>query len=710
MTLEKILDDLTLGLINQQGAINYLNNKQNKKLINYFIHRDKVTSEPLTQSELSQLNAIVNILQIVDNSSGSPISDDHYDILQEMLIDGGIPRLAGTIEINDSKKESHTYKHLRGTLDKIYYLGDDEKRTNPSRKYLSEWIKRTERLYEKITGNKIDLMEYKIMVTPKFDGGSAVLEVDSEGKCMWLTRGDTKNNRASNVTHILSQFNDLYNDSSDVGIKFEIMMTEENKDYINEVYRDRFYKNSRQVVTSTLNSKDPDFKADYLYPVALRITKVGDDMESIHPDLITKFPSLACSLSDTERIREFANKHKYVEYNKMRFRTDGVVITLVDPELRKILGRDNDINNFEVAYKFTEEIAYTTVRGIEFDTSNFGFICPVLVVEDVVLKGNTINHISLSNKERFDELNLNYGDMVKVSYDIIPYVTLDDKCIRSNKKRVEFINNCPKCGSELDLGVVQVQCKNKNCPAIIIGRILNYCETLRIQNIGSQTLDALYNNGFLKNGIRSLYKLKKHNLDIEELDGFGRLKTRKIISEVEAKRRLKDYEVFGAIGIEALSTKTFKTIFLEFPYNTFIHLIENREFDTMKNKLLSINGIGNAKADALINHVKYADDRKELFKLLKELSIEETFGKAKLTKGIMVFSGLRPTADEEEMLTSWGWELSNSWTNKAKYLIIPEKEYTSSKVEKAKSLGIPVIHTGNTRIVIVLKQVIPNLM
>ena len=61
-----------------------------------------------------------------------------------------------------------------------------------------------------------------------------------------------------------------------------------------------------------------------------------------------------------------------------------------------------------------------------------------------------------------------------------------------------------------------------------------------MQNIGYQTLDMLYSSGFLNHGIRSLYKLKKKSHDIEDIEGFGKIKTRKMIKEIESKRKLKD--------------------------------------------------------------------------------------------------------------------------------------------------------------------------
>lgn len=383
------------------------------KRINYYAHIENISKEPLKDSQLQELNAIVGILQILYNSSiDSPVSDSTYDTLQEMLIDMGIPRLTGSVEINDSKKVSHRFKNLRGTLDKTYYLYPDEPRTNKSRKYLDEWIKSAEALYKKNTGKDIDLNKVKIILQPKFDGASCILEWNLD-KPIWITRGDTRNNRASDVSHIMNIFNDVFCGDEESGQKFEVMMTEENKNKINELCRSKPYKNSRQVVTATLNSNEADFKADFLYPVPLRIMKPGDEFEQIHPQLIEKFPTMICTFGDRDKIKEFANNNRWVNINGMRLRTDGAVMTILDDNIKRALGRDGDINNFEVAYKFTEEYAYTKVKRIEFYVSEFGFITPVLVTNDVILKGNTINHISLSNKERFDELGLCYGDEVK---------------------------------------------------------------------------------------------------------------------------------------------------------------------------------------------------------------------------------------------------------------------------------------------------------
>lgn len=712
MTFESINEALSSGMMKPDDARALIIDKDHLQRIRYFVRLSDIRKEQMKDSQLQELNAIVNILQtLYTSTAGSPITDSDYDTLEEMLVDMGVPRLTGSVEINSANKVEHTFKTMRGTLDKVYSLTPDEVVANKSRKSLDSWIASISAKYFQSTGDRLDFNTVPVTLTPKFDGASCILEI-TNAKPLWLTRGDTGVNKASDVSHIMKVFNDVWATSDEnMAIKFEVMCSEESKDSINEFYRLHPYHNSRQIVTATLNANEPDFKVDYLYPVPLRVIREGELVEQIHPKMFSDFPTAVCLLGDREVIRNFAYSHKYViTTSGHHLRTDGVVITITDPEIQKILGRDNDINNFEVAYKFTEETAYTTVKDVEFYASAFGYITPVLVTNDIILKGNTINHISLSNKERFDELGLHYGDQVKILYDIIPYATIDDRCKRvRNGRLVEFIKNCPSCSSELDLDTNVVQCKNPNCPSRIVGRILNYCANIRIQNIGTSTIEALMDEGLLKNGIRSLYKLRNKRIEMELIPGFGKIKTRKIISEIEAKRRLKDYEFFGALGIESLSTKTFKSIFENVKLNDVLDMIKVKNYDKLFIELISIQGIGEAKAKSLVDYLKDSKNAKELEKLLEEVSLIQTFGISKESNGRIVFSGIRPDNDTERLLINNHYEVSDSWSNSAKYLVVPRNDYTSSKVSNAKAKGIPIIALNGRSMIDAIVQDIPGM-
>jgi len=693
LTFQKILEELATKRISPQEAKELLKEKTAWKTINYFIHHDEFSREPLSDSELSQLQAIVDILQIIYTSEiESPISDEDYDVLQEMLVNMGIPRLTGSIEINDSSKASHKYTSLRGTLDKVYYLSKNDVSTNKSRKYLDDWIKSAEAKYEKVTGKKIDLNNEDVCLQCKMDGTSVVLEVGD--RMLWLTRGDTRNNRATDVSHIMNIFNDLYRSDKNCGIKFEVMCTEENKEKINELLADKPYKNSRQVVTSTLNSVEPDIKAEYLYPVPLRIIYPGETIEEIHPDYLKKFPYKICKLGDRETIREFANKHRVANVNGMHFRTDGCVMTILNKDVQKALGRENDINQYEVAYKFTEETAISKIINVEFEASMFGYITPVAVFYPVILKGNRVDHASLSTRERFDEMDLHIGDEVNVLYDIIPYVT---KRSTGRGRKIEFVRFCPSCGHELDLSEIRVRCKNENCRSRILGRILNYCTNLRIQNIGATTLEELYQNGFLDHGIRSLYKLRKHEFEIQDLNGFGKLKTKKIINEIESKRKIRDYELFGSLGIASLSMKTFQAIFRKIQFDAFVKLLFSGKFDQLEQLLLSVDGMAEAKTSLMVETFKEEEFRHELKKLLKELKIRSTYldGDRNESKGTVVFTGFRSPALEQR-LEEAGWEIGSSISKKTSYLIADDPNSSSTKLQKARLMNIPILGRNET--------------
>ena len=681
--------------LSPKQAYDLINTPEKLKKINYYAHIQDINNEPLNDSQLQELDAIVNVLQILyTDKVGSPVSDSTYDTLQEMLINMGIPRLTGSVEINDSKKVGHKYEQLRGTLDKVYYLTLDEERLNKSREYLDEWIKRSSDKYESVTGKHIDFNSVKVICTCKMDGVSACMEADDNGNITWITRGDTVNNRATDSTHIMKVFNDVFYDGKPCGQKFECMVTEEDADKINSLLRgvDFKYHNSRQVVISTMNQQEPDYKVEYLYPVPLRIIYPGEEIESIHPKYLEKFPSMICTLGDRELIRSFANKHRYVLINGKRLRTDGCVLTILDPEIQRVLGRAKAVNKFEVAYKFTEEEAISKVKDVEFYVSEFGYITPVLVVNDVILKGNTVNHISLSNKERFDELNLAYGDEVKVSYDIIPYAKITKDCkSQPNGRKIKFVDRCPKCHEALDLNTNIVQCKNPRCPSRIVGRIINYCNGVRIKNIGYQTLDTFYTVGLLPDGIRSLYTLRKHSREIEDLPGFGKLKAKKILAEIDAKRKLKDYEFFGSIGIEGLSNRTFQQIFSHIKSSEFIRMISLKNFDLLRVKLLAINGIGEAKTNVLIDYVKDKSLRKELEKMIKEVTLHETYSEGNTMSGIVVFSGCRPDDSLMEELANMGYGATDNWTASATCLAIPFEGFTSAKVTKAEAKNVPII-------------------
>ena len=413
----------------------------------------------------------------------------------------------------------------------------------------------------------------------------------------------------------------------------------------------------------------------------LRYLEEGSDIEELCPEVFDH-PYIKTKLGNIEEIERFATDHRYAD----GLRCDGAVIYLIDRDLRLILGRDNDKNNFEVAYKFTEEYKYTYVKDIEFQVGLLGRITPVVKVEPVKLKGNKISSASLSNIDNMERLGLAKGDMVKILYDIIPYATVDVECEmnKSGHKPIRPITKCPSCGHPTVREGAMLTCVNPECDCIQKGRILNYLIKLRILDISYASVDALYEMGVLRD-ITDLYKLENYRDFIISHKGFGDLTFDNWINQINNKLTVLDYIVLGALGIDGIAEKNFKLILSHYSFDEFMDIVNDGDIDL----LTSIKGIGEKKAKRIIKGVK--DYKDELKFLWKELDIISSYD-LEDSKFRVCFSKIRDS-ELERYIINMGGEVVDSITKDTKvdFLVVPNKFVSSSKISKAINYGVDVV-------------------
>ena len=80
-------------------------------------------------------------------------------------------------------------------------------------------------------------------------------------------------------------------------------------------------------------------------------------------------------------------------------------------------------------------------------------------------------------------------------------------------------------------------------------------------------------------------------------------------------------------------------------------MIKLKNFELLMAKLISVNGIGDSKAEVLIKHLKDTKFRVELLKLMEEVTLSQTFGENNISNNKIVFSGCRPSSDVELLLS-----------------------------------------------------------
>ena len=652
----------------------------------YLISAEK--GDTLNKDQAQLLSTILRICNSIYNNSGvdTGLTDSQYDILLEYYKNSTGKELNITEEIiNKNNVVYHKYKTLRGTLDKVYKITDEDVIKNESQKSLQEWIKQTEKRYLLKTGNKINLLECDVIVMPKFDGVSCIFEFNKDGKLLRaLTRGDTSRNEAQDITHIFknSYFNPIKDAKYDYAIKTEIVMKESDLEELNKL-SSREYKNTRSIVSSIINSDERDSRAEYLCIVPLRYSFMinGEESNQYLCDEVYNYPYLKCKLKDFDKIREFSINHKYVNPG---IRCDGSVIQILDKDIQEVLGREDEKQKYEVAFKYTEEVGYSEVINVEFSTGLFGRINPVVVFKPIKLKGNTIERASLGSYARFKDLNLVKGDIIKIYYDIIPFVTFEDNdynCHREIGRPIKEPTLCVECGSKLEVSENDslLYCNNNNCPSREKGRILNYCKKMGIGNISYATIEDLYREGYLFK-IEDLYNLKEYSKEISMLNGYGKNKVKNIIKEIESHKDVVPSVLLGSLGIEGISTKTFENILSYITIDEVISMCKDYNFELFT----SIPGIKEKTTKKLIKGINSSRGLIEFLRKVLNVLPEPRKNSSLFT---VVFTKVRDEA-LEQLIRNMGGEVSNSVTN---IVVVQIKNISSSKVEKAKKYNIPIV-------------------
>lgn len=653
---------------NYEDCIDKLNGIGINKIINIFLYSLK----DYTEQDKKIIEMIIMILQNIYNNSGvlSPVSDEEYDKLYELNKELNGEELIGTVNSKNKIIDSHKYPDLRGTISKIHFLTRADK-GNDARKSFEEWIDSTER----VLNRKLSKHEMRLILTPKWDGVSVIFECVDNKSIKALTRGDVSKNEAVVLPFLTNNKTNLdfsyVNDENfkEFGVKTEIIMTDKAYEEFKKKYGD--FKSPRSAVSSIINSNEVNI--DYLKYLTIIPLQVQDynTKKIIIPNFI--FEQYGVLLEDYDY--DLLKKSIYKIRERMieeTVPTDGVVIRLADPNIQRIVGRENNINKYEAAFKFPPEEKKTKLINVEMCVGSLGAISPRAEVEPVKIRGNTITYISLGSIDRFESMNLRKGDEVIVKYEIIPYLIKNDSCKDGDGEAFITPTNCPYCDAELKKDPV-LKCVNMNCDSRKIGKILNYVDKLRIANISEAIITIFYKIGILTK-IDDLYRLENHKSKILEIDGFGSKKLKNILDGINSRNTIYEYELLGALGISGVGEKIFKKILTVYTLDE----LENIAIKDKIDKLTSIEGIKNKTAQKVIDGI--IENIETIKFLCSELNVKRDNRKYTIK---VCFTKVRDK-DFEKFLDNKQVLVLDSYNKAVDIVIVPDKDTSSSKVEKAK--------------------------
>lgn len=392
-------------------------------------------------------------------------------------------------------------------------------------------------------------------------------------------------------------------------------------------------------------------------------------------------------------------KHWETARHELPFEIDGAVIKVDDINLQKQLGFTAKSPRWAIAYKFKAEEAKTRLISVDYQVGRTGAVTPVANLEPVQLAGTTVKRASLHNADIISGLGLYLNDLVTVEKggEIIPKITgvvIEERS--DDSAPVEFIKNCPECGTPLMRieGEAAHYCPNTaSCPPQIKGKLEHFISrrAMNIDGLGTETINLLYSKGLVTT-LPDLYRIKASQLIT--LERLGDKSARNIVSSIRKSLEVPWPRVLFALGIRFVGETVAKKL-----ARTFASI--DQLANASEEELISVDEIGKKIAGSILAFFNSEANREMIEELksfgLQLTGIEEQVSSesaSNLLEGkTIVISGkfTKYSRDQlKEMIEAHGGKNTGSVTRNTDYLVAGEN-MGPSKLEKAEKQGINIL-------------------
>lgn len=402
-------------------------------------------------------------------------------------------------------------------------------------------------------------------------------------------------------------------------------------------------------------------------------------------------------LESIDAVRSFIERWD-IDRKALPVATDGLVFKLNHLRQWLNLGATAKSPRWAIAYKFAPERECTKLRYVSYEVGRTGVITPVANLDPVLLSGTIVKRASLHNEDIIRQLDIHDGDMVYVEKggEIIPKIVgVDTKQREPDAKPLQFVTNCPVCGTALTRveGEAAWVCPNKwGCKPQITGRIEHFVgrHAMNIDGIGEEVAVQLHESG-LVNDIADLYSLTIEKL--VSLDRFQLKSAHRIMKGIEQSKQVPFERVIFALSIQFVGETTAKVL---------ARNVQNidRLMEMNTDELSAIPEIGPKIAQSIVEYFSI-DSNRDIVERLRwaglqmALSEEELSSRTtKLEGKKIVISGVFAHHSREEykaMIEQNGGKNVSS-ISKATSFILAGDNMGPAKLEKAQKLGIDIIN------------------
>lgn len=568
--------------------------------------------------------------------------------------------------------------------------------------------------------------EIAFMCEPKIDGLSFTARYENGTFVQGATRGDgtTGEDITANLKTLAQLPPKIEGKVPDVmEVRGEVYMSK--SDFFalnrkNETEGKKIFANPRNAAAGSLRQLDPEItRKRNLSLFAYTWGEVSERLWNSQEDFFNHLRQWGFPTNPNNRLCRSVREIEDFFENLMQIRAslaydiDGVVYKVNDISLQERLGFLTRTPRWAIAHKFPAEQAITTIRDIRIQVGRTGALTPVADLEPVNVGGVIVSHATLHNEDEIKRKDIRVGDSVIIQRagDVIPQVVAVVPEKRpANSREFEFPQICPQCGAhavrEEDEAVRRCT-GGLTCPAQAIERLKHFVsrDAMDIDGLGAKIIEDFYREGIVKSPV-DIFTLEQRNKDsggdlfnrqeglhLEKRDGWGKKSVDNLFEAINRRRKIPLARFIYALGIRQVGTATARLIAQNFgSWAAFAGDMRSGSTE----KLLSIDGIGEAMAQDMVEFFQEEHNLKTVGLLLREITAEDFTdiirADSPLSGKTVVFTGTLEKftrAEAKAKALSAGAKVAGSVSKNTDYVVLGAD--AGSKAAKAAELGIKTL-------------------
>lgn len=619
-----------------------------------------------------------------NDDAGIVIKDDIYDIIKDYL-KTKYPKDAYFKRIGADVKNKVILPYYMGSLNKIK---DSEEEIA---KYQA-----------KFPGS------YRI--SDKLDGVSCML-VYTSGKIKMYTRGN--GTEGQDISHLLGYINDIppirYGDdlqifglysNTEIAVRGELIISKENWEELGKMGKQG--ANPRNTVAGAINSdilnKDILTKIDF---VAYSL---------VHPKLIDgidKVQNLGFNTvySIGTRFLKLENLSKILE--RRRAESEYVIDGIVIEETTKYYEVEKG-KNPEHAFAFksihTLEQVEVIVSKVEWNVSKDMYMKPTVMFNEIDLDGVKIKQATGFNASYIVKNVVGPGSRIMIirSGNVIPHIHSVLTPSANGSPSMPGAEGVNYKWNDTHVDILMMNKDGGKNREFDIKNLIYFMKTASIENMGPGNIAKIYDAGF--DDIKKIANITK--ADLLTVDGFKEKTATNILNALAELKNMDCLILMDASNImgRGFSYKKIKLITDRYP-SILIHDKKNREITSRLtvSDLTGVDGIADTSAKLFLTNLpKFYDfydnlgiKCKGVDDAVHSANSASTIQNTNILDKSFVFTGFRDK-DLEAYITRMGGFIKTTVSKNTDYLVVADLNDTSSKVDKAKSLGVPIILRDNS--------------